>query len=321
MPNNTESKESPKLYLTDFSFSRFYGLKFPITVTREIFSNRGQKTHLHDFAHIWYCIDGNYIHTVGENRYTCGKGSIVIVPPGTVHAMESYDGKDFTMLSIDISYSAFLKISARDYVHTLTHLLLPAFSAEDKIGISCYYQLSEQSQKRADSLLSDLTFSIPMQNTDNKKFLDSLECFFSFPELSLSDKIKKHAEDVILSKVFPILDSVHYLNENSSQKLYTKDLMRISTLCQTHFCIYFKKLMGMSASIYLQRLRVARAMFFLAHTSHSIHYISDYCGFNSPSHMIYCFKKHAHSVPKQSRSAFIKFLNDFPERGHRVSIE
>ena len=321
MTNSTEFNDIPQLRLTDFSFSRFYGLKFPIIVTKEIFSNRVQSKHLHDFAHIWYCIDGSYTHTVGEKEFHCGKGSVIIVPPGTAHGIYPDKGTDITMLSVDIAYNAFMGAKPGEFINTLSHLLLPSFLNDEDTGVPYFYQLSEKSQSRADALLSDLTVIIPMYNTDDKKILSMLESFFSLPEFELSEERKKHFGDVIFSRAFPILKSVHYLNENSPKKLYTKDLMKISVLCQTNFCMFFKKLMGMSASIYLQRLRVARAMFFLAHTNYSIHYISDYCGFNSPSHMIYCFKKHAHTVPKDSRNTFIKYLNDFPERCHRVSLD
>lgn len=321
MTNNMDNNESPRLYLTDFSFSRFYGLKFPIIVTKENFTNRVQVTHLHDFAHIWYCINGSYTHIVGENEYHCPKGSVIIVPPGTSHSLFPDKDTDVTMLSVDISYSAFLNIDTDKYCNMLSRLLLPTFSNDEGISIPNFYQLCESSQKRADILLSDLTLVVPLYNTDNEKILNLLERFFSLPEFVLLENNKKQALNMITTKVFPILDSVHYLNENSSQKIYTKDLMKISILCQTNFCIFFKKLMGMPASIYLQRLRVAKAMFFLAHTNHSIHYISDYCGFNSPTHMIYCFKKHAHTVPKKSRNSFIKYLNEFPERSLFVSID
>ena len=321
MMSNAAPDNIPNLRLTDFSFSRFYGLKFPVIVTKEVFSKRVQVPHLHDFVHIWYCIDGSYTHTVGDCSFKCGKGSVVIVPPGTTHGIFPDEGTDITMLSVDIAYNAFLGVRAEVYPSTLSHMLLPSLAGNEIPDISYFYQLSEQSQTKASKLLSELTMIIPLCDASTDKILDLLETFFSLSEFNLCESDQKQAVGILNSRVFPILDSVHYLNENSSQKLYTKDLMKISVLCQTNFCMFFKKLMGMSASIYLQRLRVAKAMFFLAHTNYSIHYISDYCGFNSPSHMIYCFKKHAHAVPKESRNLFVKFLNDFPERSHRVSLE
>lgn len=321
MPNISKNKNPLKLYLTDFSFSRFYGMKFPIIVTKEIFSNRVQVPHLHDFVHIWYCIDGNYTHIVGNNKYICKKGSIVIVPPGTTHELYPNEKEDITLMSVDIAYTAFLDIDTQKYINTLAHLLLPAFSNELSLKLSTFYQLSEQSQKSADTLLSELTLAIPLDSANNEKILGILETFFNLPEFHLDVTTREKTTDVMTTRVLPILISTRYLNENFQKKLYTNSLMKISALCQTNFCMYFRKLLGMSASIYLQRLRVARAMFFLAHTNYNIHYISDYCGFNSPSHMIYCFKKHAQMVPKQSRNSFIKYLHDFPEKSLNVSLD
>lgn len=322
MENGTnDAQTSPKLYLTDFSFSRFWGMKFGVIITKEDFTNRSQRAHLHDFVHIWYCTEGCYLHTVDQTTYRCGKGSVIVVPPGMVHSIDPIPGENVEMLSVDIAYSLLFKAECEDFLNLLSNVFLPVFSEEHNLNISTFFCLSEDSQKNVDLILSDLILQIPMQKTTDQGILRLLETFFSLPEMVIENGSKDQAKELLLSRVMPVLKAVDYLNENSQKKLYIKNLMKISALCQTNFGVFFKKLMGMSPSIYLQRLRVARAMFFLAHTNQSIHYISDYCGFNSPSHMIYCFKKHAQTVPKQSRRVFNKFLSDFPERELRVFFE
>ena len=319
--STNEQQTSPRLDLTDFSFSRFWGLRFPVIVTKEDFTNRCQVPHLHDFVHIWYCTDGCCVHRVGQQVHQCRKGSIVIVPPGTVHRIDPVPGFPAELLSADIFYELLVEADPEAFPDLLSNVFLPVFSEEAELDIGTFFQLSEASQKTADLLLSDLTMQIPMQITTNERILQLLERFFSLPEMAVRSDRKACAQELLTSRVFPILKSVRYLNENSSQKLYIKNLIKISALCQTNFGVFFKQLLGMPPSVYLQRLRVARAMFLLAHTNQSIHYISDYCGFNSPSHMIYCFRKHAQTAPKESRKVLSKFIADFPERERRVHFE
>ena len=63
----------------------------------------------------------------------------------------------------------------------------------------------------------------------------------------------------------------------------------------------------------MQRVRVSHAIFYLAHTTYDISAISDFCGFNSPSHLVLCHKEQTGVLPKYLRYKLKEYFERNPE--------
>lgn len=309
MKEFNEKEKLPPLRSPDLAHDRFYRSRLPVIYRRDVFeSELVQSKHIHDFPQIWYCLSGECLHTVGENTFDMKKGDLVIVPTGVPHA---FCGKSTSeLLSISISAEAFLDVDIKEISKLAFFTLLPAFSKDvtDKLSTQ-KIRLSEESENTLISLFSKLSLS-----THSLRYLLSeTNEIFLLPEFYLSDKEKEEAGEVLAKKVIPIIKAVRLINERFSEKLTTHELLSTSLLCQTSFFAFFKSFIGMRASYYIQRVRVSNAVLYLAHTAYDIAAISDFCGFNSPSHLVLCHKKQTGLLPKYFRARLKEFYDKNPE--------
>ena len=77
---------------------------------------------------------------------------------------------------------------------------------------------------------------------------------------------------------------------------------------------------GMRSAYYIQRLRVSHAVFYLSLTSYDIAAVSDFCGFNSPSHLVLCHKKQTGMLPKYLRYRLKEYYERNPESKRSVKF-
>lgn len=304
-----EKEKLPPLRSPDLAHDRFYRSRLPVIYRRDVFeSELVQAKHLHDFPQIWYCLSGECLHTVGDATFDMKKGDLVIVPPGASH---SFRGKDTAeLLSISISAEAFLDVDIKEIYELAFFTLLPAFSEEATEKLSTRkIRLSEESQDKLTSLFSKLSLG----SHSLRELLIETNKIFLLPEFSLSEEEKEAAHKLLTKKVIPIIKAVRFINENFSEKITTEKLVSASLLCQTSFFSFFKTLLGMRASYYIQRVRVSNAVLYLAHSAYDIAAISDFCGFNSPSHLVLCHKKQTGLLPKYFRARLKEFYDKNPE--------
>ena len=305
-----KNKENlPPLRSPDLAHDRFFRSNPPVVFRRDVFeSELVQAKHMHDFPQIWYCLSGECLHTVADNSFDMKKGDLVIVPPGASH---SFRGKDTAeLLSISISTEACLCANINELGGLAFFTLLPAFSEEVTEKLSTRkITLSEESQDKLTSLFSKLSLG----SHSLSELLAETNELFLLPEFFLSEEEKERAKEVLFKKALPIIKAVRFINEKFSEKITTRELLSVSLLCQTSFFSSFKAMLGMRASYYIQRVRVSNAVLYLAHTAYDIAAISDFCGFNSPSHLVLCHKKQTGLLPKYFRARLKEFYDKNPE--------
>ena len=309
MEKKTSKKKTVILSLPDLAHSRFYKTLRPIYAKKDFFeAGYNQSLHLHDFPQIWFCVSGYATHIVGNDSLQMQAGDVVTVPAGRPHAFRIHEDGEFFSLSIPLDI--FLKSEAADEMQLSFFSLLPAFADEisEKL-MTRSVSLSEKSFEKAKSIFSRLTISSESFTEDLKE----ANKLFSLKEFSLTEKERERASEVIEKKALPILRAYEYINENFSEKITTKQLLSVSLLCQTTFFSLFKKFFGMRAAYYMQRLRVSHAIFYLAHTSYDISAVSDFCGFNSPSHLVLCHKEQTGVLPKYIRYKLKEYFERNPE--------
>ena len=309
MEKKTSKKKTVILSLPDLAHSRFYQNGRPIYAKKDFFDGGyNQSMHLHDFSQIWFCISGSAVHKIGEDKYPMHAGDVIAVPQGRAHAFSVIEDSEFFSLSIPLDI--FLKSEVLSFSQLSAFVLLPAFADEvsEKLKTGTV-SLSQDSLDKAKAILSRLTLS-------SESFFEDLKeanKLFSLDEFTLSEEEKEKAAEIIEKKALPILRAYKYINENFSQKITTKQLLSESLLCQTTFFSLFKKFFGMRAAYYMQRVRVSHAIFYLAHTTYDISAVSDFCGFNSPSHLVLCHKEQTGVLPKYLRYKLKEYFERNPE--------
>ena len=312
-----EAKENIiPLRCPDLAHDRFYGKRLPLMFKKDCFAKDWtQVKHIHDFVQIWYCISGNCLHTVGEEVFDMRSGDLTIVPVGVSHSFFSKEDSEF--FSLSLSTEIFIDAEPMYAEELFYYSLLPAFADEVCPKLSTRkISLSEESHEKFKAMFSLLSLSsLPLAD-----LLTETNKLFLLPEFYLSESEKEAARTVLIKKVIPLARSVKYINEHFSEKITTADLLKVSYLCQTSFFAFFKKFIGMRCSYYIQRVRVSNAVFYLAHTSYDISAVSDFCGFNSPSHLVLCHKKQTGLLPKYFRSKLKEFYDKNPNAKKNIKF-
>lgn len=100
-----------------------------------------------------------------------------------------------------------------------------------------------------------------------------------------------------------IRDVIEYINDNYEKDLTLDDLSKVILMNKTYFSTYFKKIMGMNVSDYIEKIRVDSACNLLRTTNASIIDISMKSGFNNVTHFNRIFKKHTGYTPTGFRNS------------------
>ncbi|CAH0122149.1 DNA gyrase inhibitor [Paenibacillus sp. CECT 9249] len=94
-----------------------------------------------------------------------------------------------------------------------------------------------------------------------------------------------------------------YIEEHSDQKLNLDILAGVSNFSKYHFSRIFTSLVGVTPAAFVNRVRLKRAVRYLAETDKSVLEILHLCGFESVSTFNALFKKHYGKTPSELRNS------------------
>lgn len=307
--------EDRPIYALDLAFMRFSTHRFPVLAELRRYTSMTMMCgHRHDFAQVWYCVDGQCTHQVKDQSYRCAKGSVILVPPGTFHGFRLSEGESVELIRLDVIYDIFMDIPER-YFNAEANLFLPPFEKELGFSFPSYVMLSRESQAVFEEQISwfaSLSFSEPGKNW-REQIYDRLEALFSVPELSLSEEYREKAVHLLQTRVSPMVRVLHHLNLQYSEKINEETLLQISAVSHTNLYRYFKQFVSYTYGEYLQRLRARHVYCYLFHTTYPMTYISDRCGFYDTQHMSLVFKKYMGIAPRKFRMIKRKWLAENPD--------
>ena len=95
--------------------------------------------------------------------------------------------------------------------------------------------------------------------------------------------------------------ALRYIDEKYTQKVTLDEVASAAYMSSNYFSSYFRKVMNVSFSDYISRLRVLRAREQLRNTDKSVMEVASECGFNNLSNFYRLYKKHTGNVPRDDR--------------------
>lgn len=280
-----------------FAFMKFRDGKYPVkAMITEIDENYKPEYHCHDFPQVWYCAQGRYNHRIEDTVISCEEGSLVIVPPGMQH-MLSYCGEYAELREIDFSHSMLIHAPVEKWINSFANLCVSVVSEEQ----FKYVNFGKESKKHVEELLSwfDLLMFSQDDNYNQNEMWEKVEKLFSLPELAIPKAQHKKVQNIVQSRILPIVRIMAYLNLHYPEKIQEEDLLRESGISRRGMFRYFKDLAGFGYLQYLQRLRVRRACIYLRTASYPLSYISDVCGFCDLQYMNRIFLQLSGETAKQ----------------------
>ena len=292
----------------DYEFEHFFGRKGKINI-RKVIKMTGYN-HIHDFPQIYYCHKGKMRHYVDGETYDLSDGNIFVIPAGAIHSFDVEEAGE--IINFNISFELLHGKTNSLSVNAIAYLFLSRFWG-DEFCFSSVRRLSESSMQITYDAIRRLERLGKEKECDMRGIVGSINEIFALSEFELGEAQKKFAESIISDKLIPAFRAVSYMNSNFSKKIHCEDLLRVSGLCRTDFYRAIKKAIGETYSIYLQKLRVRRAHRALGFSNYSFSYISDMCGFGSPTYFGKCYKKYRGYTPKEERAALSELLRNYPQ--------
>ncbi|MBE6911368.1 MAG: AraC family transcriptional regulator [Ruminococcaceae bacterium] len=300
----------------EFAFARrvFDIYKYPFCIVAKPFGeHNGLKLQRHDFVQAWYCVEGEYIHFVGDKVYYCKEGSFVVVPPGVGHNF-IIRKEDHVVLAC-IEATAFFFRSAPEELRpdAMAALFLHSFAKDLKYQPSFFVELSEDERKVFESTLLRLAKYDYSKTLPNILHIRKKLCeLFHLPSFALSEKQRTQTEKIIKTKLFPIMDAVLYMNKNFGSRIDSEELCSVSAMCYSDFFKYFKIVCGTTFTLYLRQLRVQMAKYFIVFSRYSLDYIADICGLCDRTYMSKLFTKYFGYTIREERTRQEKNRHDYP---------
>lgn len=249
--------------------------------------------HYHDFPQVWYCEKGSYRHLIDGKSEICNEGSFVIIPPGVYHGYEIFPDCETTLICIEGTFSYFKTLSEPYRTLIISRLFLCRFSLVSTQILKTVMNFHNDEKGRLDALLRSLYSYDYYSSIDEPSEIEALLIkLFSFPQFYLPEERLPYYRSVIENKLAPLVSACGYLHKNYPQKIYSKDLVKMSALCQSEFFKYFKIFTGTTYSLYLQAIRIRHAAHLCFFSTFSFNYISDMCGFGNITYMEKLLKKY-----------------------------
>ena len=310
------SAYSPKLQYNgyDFMYRVFDHCRYPFRVTRSI---KGETLptalHLHDFPQIWYTLSGNYNHYIEDTVYRCPPGTLIIVPPGTGHCFDIAPEDSAELICLQGTHYFFNKLPEPYRTALITNLFLPRFSSELRFSLPlCLHLCNDERRRFENALIYLATFDYTVQLPNIISLRRITGELFSEGHFFHSDAQREKAGRIISSKLLPIMDVLLYINKNLARKITSEELLKLSMMSYSEFFKYFKKITGVTLTEYIGRLRVRRALSYVAYTQYSFDYIADLCGFGDRTYLGKLFKRYHGITMTEERSRQETTKKEYP---------
>lgn len=250
--------------------------------------------HWHEEMELIVIQKGSGVVRVDFNRYTVSAGSIVVVLPGHLHAIEGICGEKMEYENIlfrgEMLLSKTEDVCSTRYVKPMLAGNIPV-DQHIHPGLS-YYDLFSSGIKHMDSLCDRRPVGYQLAL---KGGLFQLMFLLSSNQQGRS---LTAAEEKTLQKIKGI---VQYVQEHYGEPITVAQMARLCHYSQSHFMKFFKEHMKTSFVRYLNEYRLTMAHRMLGESSDTILEIAQQCGFDNLSYFNRLFKNKYGVTPRQIR--------------------
>lgn len=257
--------------------------------------NLDQRLHIHDNLELNYVLEGCGLNIIEDKKYDIAPGDIYIINNMEYH-MAFYDSS-LKMIIIHFDPSLIFQNNSFDYEY-----LRPFFNRD--VSISNRITSDNPFYASLTSILMEIVREWEQNEEGYKliiksqlmKLLALLYRNFRIERMQLND-IKAYYKGYDR-----IRNVIIYINENYHSDIRYDDLARVAYMNKTYFSTFFKRVMKMTVSGYIENVRMNAACKLLLSTNMSITEISYQCGFSNLSHFCRVFKKHKNTSPNEFRT-------------------
>ncbi|RRD95174.1 AraC family transcriptional regulator [Clostridiales bacterium COT073_COT-073] len=257
------------------------------------------------YSMLRYIINGRGLFKINGEEIHLKVGDIVYISEGSLIECSS-ESEDFTFISIRFKSSVFFE--GADFLTTYYGMdrLIESDDELQEYFVNIYKASKINSATRMLKMHGYLEILVAklIEKSTSKNNVNDYNKIRS--NLSTKDIQKKIINDN-LNEDYRISMVIDYILTHSEKKYNSKDLSKMSGLCETSFRKLFKKQTGKSPNEWIRDLRIMTAARLLLSTDDNINEIAYKVGFDDVNYFIRVFKKKLGNTPKKFREIAAKY--------------
>lgn len=245
-------------------------------------TREAKKPHTHEYFQIYYIAKGSLCHYLGNKSSRLHQSDMFIIPPGTVHHIETAPNTVFYSFSFMPDFFGEAKQSGKLVSLFLQDILggkdlLPRISIDSE---DIFYIESIMERMLAEFNCKSFGFN---------------EIIHSYATLLVSGLARNYFEKNSLPEYFEnnkqfVLYCIEYIKNNFTEQITLDEISKRSTMSKSSFCQLFYKLTGHSFNSYLNLCRIKKSTEYIKN-GYKITAIYGLCGYSDFSTFYRNFKK------------------------------
>lgn len=259
--------------------------------------------HKHTFIEIVYILSGSATHIIGDRRIPAAKGDLFIVNYDTPHTFIANPNCDESLVAYDLLFTP-------NFFDTA---LLNSTFLESISSSFLFYSLFPEEQLASDvhicgssyNVFGEIFNKIYLEFTNRERgYINIIRAYMTELIIKIFRKMESsQSMDQITRKSQVVNATLDYLRKNYQKHISLDELAAQVFLSKDYFARMFRETTGVSASAFLQKIRVDEACNLLSGTSMSIQDIAQQCGFHDIKYFYNVFKRLTGETPRRYRLA------------------
>ena len=259
--------------------------------------------HYHNVVEIIYILEGEFVITISDTKYTLNPGEMVLINAKEVHSVHVLDYGIHR--SFAVKFLPETICSDSQSLMELKYIIPYIISFSD---FKTHYTKQEVENSNIKNCIDNI---IKEDRERGYAYKFAIRIYISHLFLDLIRKvntINPIAEEIKESIRKRFIDIFHYISSHYAEKLTAVQVAKKFGLRQSDFSAYFKKITGKSFNEYLNYARICKAKRMLISSEKNISEIAFSVGFANTSYFINCFKSQMGITP----AAFKQIYTDPP---------
>lgn len=259
--------------------------------------------HYHNVIEIIYILEGEFVITISDTKYTVRPGEMVLINSKEVHSVNVLDygiHRSFAVKFLPETICSDSQ-SLMELKYVIPYIMafsdFKTYYTRDEVKNSniedCIDSIIKEDRERGYAYKFAIRIYISHLLLDLIRRVNTINPF----DEEIKDNIRKKFSDIF-----------HYISGNYAEKLSAAQVAKKFGLRQSDFSAHFKKITGKSFNEYLNYVRICKAKRMLISSEKNISEIAFSVGFANTSYFINCFKTQMGITP----AAFKQIYTDPP---------
>lgn len=255
--------------------------------------------HYHNVIEIIYILEGEFVITISDTKYTLRPGEMVLINAKEVHSVNVLDYGIHR--SFAVKFLPETICSDSQSLMELKYVIPYIMSFSD---FKTYYTKDEVENSDIKNCIDSI---IREDRERGYAYKFAIRIYISHLLLDLIRKVNtinpidEKIKDSIREK---FTDIFHYIANNYAEKLTAVQIAKKFGLRQSDFSAHFKKITGKSFNEYLNYVRICKAKRMLISSEKNISEIAFSVGFANTSYFINCFKAQMSITPASFKQIY-----------------